>query len=633
MRVVYLLRHEQSRENVLHANYLPIGIRDSALTEYGRKRALDTGKYLDQTMEGHIRRELKTSRVFCSSLGRTRDTVNAMRHGGFDISSDIHPTPDLDEVGMLTSTSIGAQGILRTLDGIAANCPTVLLVGHGLMFRCFLKYLGVFDRLSIPTFDTTYPILSNHIMANGALIRLVLSQQYKVHTIDTIYTPNAPRTLAYTPPHQQQQLAFHQYLIGYSMIHASMCKLIDEATTVVYLVCFEFEPNYRGGSGMMLALNKALRRGVEVFLQTSRLNPSCSRVDYTPLYKLRDQFPAKLHLQLNYARKGDNHTSAPYGNLVKMILNTASVKICNTPPNCAFNGIHYKFLCTDKSLLLGGVNYSHVYSENPMQETSWYDSAIQWNAISTQCVNMMSTVWHDRPHESTVCLGTDRFVFHNHKLYEIVMENISKARDTIYMEQQYFFSDGGNLYNNKIADAIVHRISRAYHAKRPFHVSIITNNQFPHEDTAIRTVFMSVHQVTLQSLLTRVCTIVGADVVDNYLTIKYPESPKITIHTKVFIFDQERIILTSGNIIDSSFADLGYGELSWICENNPFVFNKVYKTIIQSTQNMNLVTLRSTRGYKINAVIQKSIAPHTNIDAYMTQLTNMTMPLPNIQLG
>jgi phosphatidylserine/phosphatidylglycerophosphate/cardiolipin synthase-like enzyme len=282
---------------------------------------------------------------------------------------------------------------------------------------------------------------------------------------------------------------------------------------------------------------------------------------------------------------------------------------------------------------MGGVNYSRLYSGGP---DGWYDAAIQWNDISPQRVNMMASLWHDEPQATPQVAG---FVLHNQKLYEVIMDGITRAKQTIYMEQQYFASDGGKLYNNQIADAIVRRISRAYHANQPFHVTLITNRWFPHDSTVQQSMSRTLQHVAIQSLLSRVVDVVGIGALRIYLTIQVPTNPATTIHTKVYLFDQDRILLTSGNLLDASFNNDGHGELSWICENNPSVCNKLRSAIMQSIRQVDLSIVSPTKlSYPSplldipisSSDVQEHLGSVTGLGTYLFKVLKLNMPIPEL---
>jgi hypothetical protein len=256
----------------------------------------------------------------------------------------------------------------------------------------------------------------------------------------------------------------------------------------------------------------------------------------------------------------------------------------------------------------------------------WYDAAIQWGSISTQCVGMMATLWHDEPMASSM----GGFLLRNHRMYDVVVDGITRAKQSLYMEQQYFFSDDGKVHNNKIADTIVARISRAFQANQPFHVTLLTNRWFPHEPNKfIRGVVSSLQHDALQSLLSRVVTIVGSTALPMYLTIMVPTDRTTTIHTKLYMFDQDRILLTSGNIMDTCFDDAGHGEFSWICESDPEVCTKLRSAILQSSQQLSVSNVLQTDAEPFpiaSSIRRRFLGPaSSSISQYLLQLCHVNM--------
>jgi phosphatidylserine/phosphatidylglycerophosphate/cardiolipin synthase-like enzyme len=376
-----------------------------------------------------------------------------------------------------------------------------------------------------------------------------------------------------------------------------MKEMIEQASTAVYICAFEFDSTFVTDDGLSLSTTilGALSRGVHVYIKTSALNLSC-RVQYDGLRQMEQQYPAHLHLMLQYSRPSDAQYKVPFGmhwvtTAVRSVglLYPEDTDYYNSIANNSFNGVHTRFVYNGAELMIGGANYSTKYAGLPRHKYTamddkrriyWWDTAL---VVDGQCPELAVTlrdVWHDRP--TTVPRGCP-LVLNNRTFYNLLLDGIKRSEQSIYIEHQYFFS-GGGIGQNRIADALVERITRAVHRRKPFRVTLVTNVKFRDDSGFGYDIQQRLVHYCLDQLLARVEHVAGIQRARDYLSIYViaPES-HTTIHTKVVGFDQRHVLLGSGNLFDASFHPEGHEEMMWYVRDDPAVYRQVCSPLHDAT--------------------------------------------------
>ncbi len=173
-----------------------------------------------------------------------------------------------------------------------------------------------------------------------------------------------------------------------------------------------------------------------------------------------------------------------------------------------------------------------------------------------------------------------------------VVRSIQRAKSSIYLENQYFISssqywagkDESNKATNQIAFEIVRKISQSIEMNKRFYCMIIVplypDGGFDNDGSLFRRLVMK-HQMDTFQMMFRAIAVMLAKygepgmVPEDYLGVfclgKCEKNEKgvmrsqIYVHSKLFIVDDEYIVVGSANVNERSMSGLGDTELAVGC--------------------------------------------------------------------
>lgn len=352
-------------------------------------------------------------------------------------------------------------------------------------------------------------------------------------------------------------------------LHSQIVELIDKCDDFLFLFSFALDLQYN--TDVYKSLINALNCNVKIYILTSGVNEYTNFINHENLVIANNiDIRNKNHGILNYLRK---------------IFNT---KIGN---DYQFVN-HLRFLYNGKQLLFGGTNISSKYNGThfeiiPECNFTWYESGLLMN-LSTK-----NEIFHDlftkitdndlTNATKTVISNNDlKIVFSNKTQYEYVIENINKSTHSIYIENQYIFSCktyAGNL----IFETLASRINKAIYDNADFNLTLIIC-YFNYDEVQLEGLIMN---AVIQQTLIDFRENIRCDnkTFNKYVSIYIPTpDSRIIVHSKVFLFDEDKLLYSTCNIADRSFYEKGDLESSVIIENKKNVtkirtqLNRDFKT-------------------------------------------------------
>jgi len=617
MKSVYFVRHAESTQNVQNKKCIPVFDWTSAgpsLSAYGITMAIEAGTTIASTAHPTLLRELANAAVLCSNLQRTALTLSSMQLGGLQISHRRRIHTELDEVSAWTywnNHEVVGRRIYQLI--VTQPEPIILICGHGWSLACFTKFMNI----SIPSIclEKNLWMSRNLVMGNNVTLRTQL-KQFDIPTLQTVYNPTINKsattikfidTIDINKKLRQKDHTIHtthpsrtvddplltEYIISHTLLHTRLIQMVHHAKKTIYILSFDLNVCFitETGQSLLTELIQALRRGVYIHIKTSNLNIRIPNGhEYTALHTLKRHFPSQLHLDIEAYRSGDLNYLQPFGmKAINRCLQFLSMvpgcdrkywtALSQKPPN----GIHMRFVCVDQTFLFGGGNYSLKYSDHRDNDTiRWWESGLYFSEVTPRFVQGIVQAFMTC--QSPILRQSTKFLLSNTDQYTKVLTLINNANEYLYIENQYFFS--GPCGQNRVADAIISRIQKAWSLYQKFRVVLVTNSDFRDDGAGLRyTLLRKLQAHCLTTLLRRVESIVGTRNTTQYLQIFVPrKNSRICIHNKLYAIDSRHVLSTSSNIIDACFHEQGHGEMGWCSLDDSATHDMVYKNSIIQQQ-------------------------------------------------
>eukprot|EP00013_Stygamoeba_regulata_P009165 CAMPEP_0177670472 /NCGR_PEP_ID=MMETSP0447-20121125/24105_1 /TAXON_ID=0 /ORGANISM="Stygamoeba regulata, Strain BSH-02190019" /LENGTH=954 /DNA_ID=CAMNT_0019177633 /DNA_START=1 /DNA_END=2865 /DNA_ORIENTATION=+ len=172
-------------------------------------------------------------------------------------------------------------------------------------------------------------------------------------------------------------------------------------------------------------------------------------------------------------------------------------------------------------------------------------------------------------------------------IYTCYLDLIARAKHFIYIENQYFISSmGGGGIQNRVAEAICQRVSKAIETKEPFRVVIVLPIQpagGTWEHHSVRFIMKWQYQTICRGGTSLLETLEArhGDIVHDYVQFvclrnwavinKSLHVEQIYVHSKLMIVDDRYVIIASANINDRSLLGVRDSEIGVVLEDIEFV--------------------------------------------------------------
>lgn len=404
---------------------------------------------------------------------------------------------------------------------------------------------------------------------------------------------------------------------SYELLRAAIINLIDTCDDTLFLFSFSLCVKYN--TRFYNAIKNALKRNVKIYILISGVckyknyikHPNCVIINRN----IRDINPDLV--------------------LLKQIFD---LQIGN---DYAFVN-HLRFCYNGKKILFGGSNVSPRYTGThftviPNHSFTWYDSGLLMKLPDQN--EYFLNLFHRIQNQDLTNICNDllckyaRLTFSSKNQYEYIIEQIANSKHSIYIENQYFFSCE-NYTTNIIGRALASRINKAIHESAKFHVTIIVNLYNLDECETEQTFLNCLAQKSLLEFHETVDC--DDETFNDYVTIYMPTNEsRIVVHSKVFLFDCERMLYTTCNICDRSFYVNGDLEGGLIIENKKQV-KKLKKQLHDDFQKCKHLFYKfdfvEIDHMKLHVVEQFYQMTNTFASAYninMLECAGMKLPLDN----
>ena len=374
-----------------------------------------------------------------------------------------------------------------------------------------------------------------------------------------------------------------EYIVGCDKLHNKIYEIIDKSIDCVYLTSFELDV----GFDEMRLHNRivdALKRCVHVYIMTCGL--CVTDVKYDCLYELKKLFPKHLHLKLNHMRQKDNDFVEPIFEKIFDFL--AHSKLVSDHDYYAklqgksATGLHLRYVGNEKEMLIGGGNYSEKYSgsiyhnDRGKCQYAWIETGLLLQGDFQKTMKMMFADKYSSVKHPFVTSSLDH--------YHYIIYRIHKAKKRIYFENQYFFTHS-EYTQNKIWFALATRLIKSIRKNEDFHFTLKINWDCK-DETAMRyegTAALIRASVKDMILFVKGATSASDETINKYISVWTSTSDaKLVFHSKVYMFDDKHVLLTSANIYDASFYSKGHQELGYVIENNPSVCKQIIDIVPNS---------------------------------------------------
>jgi phosphatidylserine/phosphatidylglycerophosphate/cardiolipin synthase-like enzyme len=341
---------------------------------------------------------------------------------------------------------------------------------------------------------------------------------------------------------------------GYDHLHIATKHLIDTCDDTLFLFSFSLCLQYN--KRIYKSIKKALKRNVKIYIVISGVNKYENYIN---------------HQNCVIISRNIRDINSDRAILLKQMFN---LQVGN---DYVFVN-HLRFCYNGKQLLFGGTNISPRYTGTqfnviPDHSFTWYDSGLlmklpDQNEYFFDMYDKIKN--HDLSNiKQSLVFKYARLSFSNKNQYEYIVEQIQQSKSSIYIENQYFFSCE-NYTSNIIGKTLASRINRAIHESTKFHVTIIVNFYNLDECENEQLFINCTAQKSLLELRENVFC--DDETFNKYVSIYMPTNEsRIVVHSKVFLFDDERMLYTTCNICDRSFYVNGDLEGGLIIENKKYV--------------------------------------------------------------
>jgi hypothetical protein len=249
---------------------------------------------------------------------------------------------------------------------------------------------------------------------------------------------------------------------------------------------------------------------------------------------------------------------------------------------------HLRFIYNGTKLLLGGCNSSSRYNGSHFNiiknnNFTWYEHGILLDLPNQNdyFFNLFSNINFGCKYVKSDDLIVNKdatITLSNTKQYEYILNCIKNSKNEIYIENQYFMSNE-KYTNNLICKALIDRINTAIVNNEDFRLTMIISYYNYDENETVQDCMNTITQESLIYLRNGVnCDYITFN---KYVTIYIPiDKSKIVVHSKVFLFDDSKLLYSTCNICDRSFYKYGDTEMGFINENEYEV--KKVKMLLQN---------------------------------------------------
>lgn len=342
-------------------------------------------------------------------------------------------------------------------------------------------------------------------------------------------------------------------IFNYDRIHKYMELMLDDAINNknnIYINAFNFDINF----------NKKIKNKMIKLLETNHVYMITSGVNKYDIIINHKKFHIKNKLQIG----------EKYDNMILKIKNIFSNIGCD---HIFVN--HMRYFYNGKYLLLSGTNCSNRYMGNCIKENDdkfcWYDNAL---LLYNDTLESLFNNIYNNIHRNTIRNINYKqlnyiITLSNSHQYTYIIKNILNSKKSIYIENQYFISCD-NYTNNKVYKALAYRINKAIINNEEFSLKIITNYYNHDESTIIQFILHQSLQFSLYNF--RKLINYSDEIFNKYVTVWIPNT-NLVVHSKIFCFDNNKMLYTSCNIIDRSFYNNGDIEAGLIIEDSKNVIS------------------------------------------------------------
>lgn len=236
---------------------------------------------------------------------------------------------------------------------------------------------------------------------------------------------------------------------------------------------------------------------------------------------------------------------------------------------------HMRFIYNGKKIIFGGCNSSSRYNGshfNIIQSNNftWYEHGIlldlpNQHEFFYSLFSNINTGYKYVKIKDLIVKKDVTITLSNTKQYEYIINCIEKSKNEIYIENQYFMSNE-KYANNLICKALIDRINKAIINNEEFRLTMIISYYNYDENITVQYAMNAMTQESLLYLRTGIkCDYITFN---KYVTIYIPiDKSKIVVHSKVFLFDDNKLLYSTCNICDRSFYKYGDIEIGIINEN------------------------------------------------------------------
>jgi hypothetical protein len=332
-----------------------------------------------------------------------------------------------------------------------------------------------------------------------------------------------------------------------------MDKMLDDAIynkSNIYINAFNFD----------LEFNKNIKNKIIKLLETNHVYMITSGVNKYNININHTNFHIKNKLQI-----GEKY-------------NDMTLKIKNIFLKIGCDHIfvnHMRYFYNGKYLLFSGTNCSNRYMGNCITENGdnfcWYDNAL---LLYNDTLESLFNNIYNNIHSNTIRNINYKqlnyiITLSNSYQYTYIIKNILNSKKSIYIENQYFISCD-NYTNNKIYKALAYRINMAILNNEDFTLKMIINYYNHDESNITQFIFHQLVQFSLYNF--RKLINYSDEIFNKYVTVLVPNT-NLVVHSKIFCFDNNKMLYTSCNIIDRSFYNNGDIEAGLIIENSTNVIS------------------------------------------------------------
>ena len=332
-----------------------------------------------------------------------------------------------------------------------------------------------------------------------------------------------------------------RFLVDFEECKAKIHDIVSNAKRTVYystfLCDFEFPllEDSNKEETMANVLNRLARNGVEVYIL---YNPGM-QYGNKPIQYIRNMLDSRIRIT----------TAKTNLELSTLSRSTQRIKVCGYH--------HQKYICVDdKIAMVCGCDINGERAGWLVKNCMGY----YWDEIATvlPCSERMSTWFRsnfETPHkvESPFPLLSGGLREH-----DAMVHLIRTAEYELYFANQTLLT-GNEMYVNKIGHALVDRIVRARHERKPFQIMLLTNESQNDEPGFWTQIYCRYSPMLSLMGIEEYALDCGISLQELYeyfyiATLRY-DGVIVKVHSNLLVADQDRAIRSSGNLSDRCFSD------------------------------------------------------------------------------